>query len=306
MCGIVVVAGPLPAAEGEATVARMSSAIVHRGPDDEGSWACDGFAFGMRRLSIIDLASGHQPMWTKDGVGVVMNGEIYNYRALRTDLERDGYDFQTTSDTEVLLKVYHRYGLEGISLLEGMFGVCLYDPREGAIHLVRDRLGKKPLYYCATGDRFYAASELKAILAALDSRPALSRQAIHDYLTLRFVPSGATIWEGIRKLEPGHILTYRLGTGAMETRCYWRLAFQSAPLDTNRDYLKEFTSQFLAAVEKRLVAADVPVGVLLSGGLDSSAVGAVASVFPGTWITLDFSTTCARRGRPRSSTGSSS
>lgn len=254
----------------------MNGEIVHRGPDDEGVWGTDGFAFAMRRLSIIDLPGGHQPMWTEDGVGIVYNGEIYNYRALRADLEKSGYSFRTRSDTEVILNLYHRDGLDMVEALEGMFAICLYDPRSGEVHLIRDRFGVKPLYYASIGGRLYFASEIKAILAVLEERPALNTQALHDFLTLRFVPAPHTAWHGIEKLPPAHILSHSLAEGSVRMRRYWQLKFAATEADPARDYGKEFADLFLGAVEKRLLAADVPVGVLLSGGLDSSAVSAAA------------------------------
>lgn len=255
---------------------RMNRAIVHRGPDDEGLWATDGFAFAMRRLSIIDLAGGHQPIWSDDGVGIVFNGEIYNYRALRAELEASGYAFTTQSDTEVILNLYRRDGLDMLSRLEGMFAICLYDRSRRRLHLIRDRFGVKPLYYAELDGAFYFASEIKAILQVLPRRPDLNRQALHDYLTLRFVPSPDTVWRGIRKLPPAHRLTYDLDSGLQLPERYWQLSFAASKTEPGRDYPAEFSRLFLSAVEKRLIAADVPVGVLLSGGLDSSAVSAAA------------------------------
>ena len=276
MCGIVGLAGRMSRSEATDAVAKMNAAIVHRGPDDEGLWATDGFAFAMRRLSIIDRAGGHQPMWSDDGVGIIFNGEIYNYRALRAELQASGCIFATNSDTEVILHLYRRDGLDMVRRLEGMFAICLYDRGRGQLHLIRDRFGVKPLYYGQQDGTFYFASEIKAILQALPRRPELNRQALHDYLTLRFVPGPDTAWNGIRKLPPAHSLTYDLRSGSQSCESYWRLEFAAADVDPKRDYLAEFSDLFLAAVEKRLLAADVPVGVLLSGGLDSSAVSAAA------------------------------
>ena len=280
MCGIVGMIGDFPDQQGLDVVQRMSSTIIHRGPDDEGSWAQPGFAFAARRLSIIDLQGGHQPMWAEGGgnnlAGIVFNGEIYNYRALRDRLIAAGQSFHTKSDTEVVLRLYETEGVEGFSRLEGMFAFCLLDRRRGLVHLVRDRLGIKPLYYGAFDSRFYFASEIKAILAALDERPSLNRVSLSHYLSLRYVPAPETVWKGIRKLEPGHRLTYRLDNGNYEISRYWQVSFHSQPIDPRRDYLREFEELFCASVEKHLLAADVPVGVLLSGGLDSSAVSAAA------------------------------
>jgi asparagine synthase (glutamine-hydrolysing) len=276
MCGIAGLAGDFTSAEGLGVVATMNAALIHRGPDDEGSWACDGFAFAMRRLSIIDLSGGHQPMRTGDGLGIVFNGEIYNYRALRDELVRSGYAFETNSDTEVTLKLFHRDGLAAIRRLEGMFAICIHDPGPRRLFLARDRLGKKPLYYGRLGGRFFFASELKAILAACGARPPVNLQAVHHYLTLRYVPGPDTIWSGIRKLEPACTLTLDLDSGTETVDRYWSAPFFARPLEEGRDYVREFETRFLPAVEKRLVASDVPVGTLLSGGLDSSAVSAAA------------------------------
>jgi len=276
MCGIVGLAGRLSRSGATESAVLMNRTIVHRGPDDEGVWATDGFAFAMRRLSIIDLDSGHQPMWSDDGVGIVFNGEIYNYRALRAELEACGYVFATRSDTEVILHLYRRDGLDMLHRLEGMFAICLYDRSRAQLHLVRDRFGVKPLYYAELDGTFYFASEIKAILQVLPRRPDLNRQALHDYLSLRFVPAPDTIWRGIKKLPPAHRLTYNFSSGLQKAERYWQLKFAASDIDPGRDYLAEFGDLFLAAVEKRLLAADVPVGVLLSGGLDSSAVSAAA------------------------------
>ncbi len=276
MCGIAGVIGDFSAREGLASVTAMTAALIHRGPDDQGTWARDGFAFGIRRLSIIDLPGGHQPMWTDSGIGIVFNGEIYNYRKLREELLASGYVFKTHSDTEVILNLYHRDGLAAVSRLEGMFAICVYDPGRQAVHFIRDRLGVKPLYYGRINGRFHFASEIKAIIVALAARPELNRQALHHYLTLRYVPAPDTIWKTIQKVEPGHILTLHLATQQVNVQRYWQTHFGSLPVEPGRDYLKEFEALFLAAVEKRLLAADVPVGTLLSGGLDSSAVSAAA------------------------------
>lgn len=276
MCGIAGTVGLAAASLGRAAVARMTAAQRHRGPDDAGDFAADGVAFSMCRLSIIDVAQGHQPIWSESGAGIVFNGEIYNYRALRTALEQRGHRFVTQSDTEVILRLYDDEGIACLDRLEGMFAICLYDPRRRRLYLARDRLGKKPLYFGEIGGVLYFASEIKAILAALPERPALDRQALHHYLTLRYVPGPASIWQGIRKLEPGCYLTIDLDRRTHEVARYWSVAFRSEEADPAKDYLREFETLFLDAVEKRLVASDVPVGILLSGGLDSSAVAASA------------------------------
>lgn len=279
MCGIVGIIQSSTAEENGRIVHNMNNAIVHRGPDDDGVWATEHFAFGMRRLSIIDLHGGKQPMWLANdegGFGIVFNGEIYNFKELRNELSKAGASFRTNSDTEVILKLFQRYGLDGVSKLNGMFAICLYDPKEQKIHLVRDRMGIKPLYYTsADRDRFVFGSEIKAVLSG-DLERVLDEQAMHDYLSLRFVPGPGTVWKGIRQLEPGRILTVDIKTRAQSTRRFWSTSFESEPFDPERNYDAEFEQLFTAAVDRRLLAADVPVGVLLSGGLDSSAVCASA------------------------------
>jgi asparagine synthase (glutamine-hydrolysing) len=274
MCGIAGMFGAVTARAGAEIVARMNATITHRGPDDSGAWAADGAAVAMRRLSIIDLAGGHQPMTTDDGVVIVFNGEIYNYLALREELQRAGYRFRTASDTEVVLNLYHQAGISGLDRLEGMYGICIVDTRRGEAHLVRDRVGIKPLYYAARQGRFYFASEIKAILAGMPARPEPNPEAVYHYLSLRYVPGPDTIWSGVHKLQPGHRLTYRLADGTWTIHRYWQFAFASEPLEPGRDYEREFGNLYLGAVRSHLVTSDVPVGILLSGGLDSSAVAA--------------------------------
>ena len=276
MCGIVGVLRAGTAQSGAQIAARMNATITHRGPDDFGSWATDGVAVAMRRLSIIDVTGGHQPMLTDDGVVIVFNGEIYNYRGLREELQRAGYIFRTTSDTEVVLNLYHFAGVAGLERLKGMYGICIVDTRSGNVHLIRDRVGIKPLYYGTEQGRFFFASEIKAILAGMSGKPELNSDAISHYLTLRYVPSPDTVWMGIHKLQPGHRLTYHLADGSWCIHRYWQFHFASEPLDPERDYEQEFEQRFLGAVESHLLTSDVPVGILLSGGLDSSAVAAAA------------------------------
>lgn len=276
MCGIAGVVG-LGSAEGLAAVRRMTDCIRHRGPDDSGDFAADGVAFGMRRLSIIDVGSGHQPIWTPRGTGIVFNGEIYNYRELRAFLQHRGIELATHSDTEVIAHLFDLEGLECVHRLEGMFAICLYESAVQQLHLIRDRIGKKPLYYGNIGGNIFFASETKAILAGAETTPELSAQAICDFLTLRYVPGPSTMWRDVRSLEPGTCLTIGIADRALTFRRYWSLAFQSEANDDNRDYAAEFDLHFQRAVEKRLVASDVPVGILLSGGLDSSAMAATAA-----------------------------
>jgi asparagine synthase (glutamine-hydrolysing) len=280
MCGIVGIAGSFSRAECTEILRKMNAAIVHRGPDDEGIWAEDGFGFAMRRLSIIDLAGGHQPMWDDvAGLGVVFNGEVYNYRALRAELLKKGRRFHTTSDTEVVLQTLVEAGLPGIHTWNGMFAVAAWSRNDKKLVLIRDRMGVKPLYYFYDGKTLLFASEIKAILASGLVTPSINRQALWDYLTYRFVPGPETIWTNIRKLAPGHYLEFTPSQEPVETR-YWSSDVQSSDAlqdqKTEEQLDTEFGELFLDAVKLRLEASDVPVGVMLSGGLDSSAVAAAA------------------------------
>jgi len=277
MCGIVGVGGRLKRDQMLAVIGRMKSAVTHRGPDDEGSWVGENFAFGMRRLSIIDLATGHQPMWDETkGIGIVYNGEVYNYRMLRCALEKRGVHFRTTSDTEVVLQSLAMNGSDAVHEWNGMFAVASWNRKENKLLLIRDRMGVKPLYYFYDGTKFLFGSEIKALLASKLFRPQLNKQAVWDYLTFRYVPGPETIWQGIWKLPPGHLLEWAPG-GAPRTYAYWTTDVISPGEKVDVDQkTREFESLFLDSVEQRLVAADVPVGVLLSGGLDSSSVAAAA------------------------------
>lgn len=275
MCGIAGIIGKFNQPTGETLIQKMLGVITHRGPDSHGFWAQDDFAFGMQRLSIIDLLDGNQPMWSDCGVGIVFNGEIYNFKKLRKNLEQSGIVFKTCSDTEVILQLYLQKGVNAIHDFEGMFGICIYDPRIEKIYLIRDRLGVKPLYYYQYNQFFIFGSEIKSILQAIP-KPNINKQSIWNYLTLRYVPSPETIWENIFKLEPGHYLEYNLKIKEFTIQKYWGSNFHSKKTEKNRNYLKEFENIFLEAVEKRLLASDVPVGILLSGGLDSSCVASAA------------------------------
>jgi asparagine synthase (glutamine-hydrolysing) len=279
MCGIVGLAGPFSRERCIEILEKMNDAIVHRGPDDEGVWAEDGFGFAMRRLSIIDLAGGHQPMWDEQGLGVVFNGEVYNYRVLREHLLEQGHHFRTTSDTEVVLKTLAQSGLRGIHSWNGMFAVGAWDRNVNKLVLIRDGMGVKPLYYYYDGTNFLFASEIKAILASGLVSRSINRQALWDYLTFRFVPGPETIWTNIRKLAPGHYLEFSPPKEPVET-CYWKTEVRFSPdsgnQNTEEQLDQEFAGLFLDSVKLRLEASDVPVGVMLSGGLDSSAVAAAA------------------------------
>ncbi|HCU07008.1 MAG TPA: asparagine synthase (glutamine-hydrolyzing) [Holosporales bacterium] len=277
MCGITGIIGHFDTSLGTEYIQKMLSVIMHRGPDSNGYWVRDGFAFGMQRLSIIDIEGGDQPIFDeKSGVGIIFNGEIYNFKKIKKTLEAFGVTFHTHCDTEVILQLYLQKGIDAIHDLEGMFGICLYDPRVNKIVLIRDRLGVKPLYYYHNHETFIFGSEIKSILEVLPKRPDLNKQSLWHYLTLRYVPSPESIWESIYKLEPGHYLEYDMGTHTFTITKYWENNFRSEKNIRSKNYEKEFETLFLEAVEKRLLASDVPVGILLSGGLDSSCIAAAA------------------------------
>jgi asparagine synthase (glutamine-hydrolysing) len=253
----------------------MCQTLFHRGPDDEGIHVEGPVGIGMRRLSIIDLAGGHQPISNEDGtVWVVFNGEIYNYRDLRPGLEARGHRFQTNSDTEAIVHLYEEHGVEFVHHLRGMFAIALWDQRRETLVLVRDRLGIKPLYYAALGDRLVFGSELKALLPDGISRE-IDPQALHEYLTYNYVPGPRTIFKAVKKLQPGHRLIAR--HGHVTTESYWRPAPRPHTANGAEPvayYVERLTELLKEAVRYRLIA-DVPLGVFLSGGLDSSSVVAL-------------------------------
>ena len=277
MCGIVGIGGRLRRDQLLTAVNAMNVAVAHRGPDDEGVWVGENFAFGMRRLSIIDLAGGHQPMWdSRSGIGIVYNGEVYNYKTIRAGLEKCGVSFQTTSDSEVVLKTLALKGADAVHDWNGMFAVAAWNEREKRLLLIRDRIGIKPLYYYWDGSILLFASEIKALLASNLFPRRLNRQAVWDYLTYRYVPGPETMWQHIWKLPPGHMLEWS-PNGEPHLSRYWRSDVVS--VDESMDIAQktqEFEDLFLDAVAQRLLASDVPVGIMLSGGLDSSSIAAAA------------------------------
>jgi asparagine synthase (glutamine-hydrolysing) len=277
MCGIVGLAGRFSNAQLKGEVRLMMDGIAHRGPDDEGAWVGENFAFGMRRLSIIDLAGGHQPMWdSRTGTGVVYNGEVYNYKAVRAGLEKAGLAFHTSSDTEVVLKSLALKGPKAVHEWNGMFGVAAWNDREQKLLLIRDRMGVKPLYYYWDGTTLMFASEIKALLASSVFPRHLNWQAAWDYLTFRHVPGPETMWHNVWKLPPGHMLEWS-PNGKPRVSRYWKtdVLSEDEPFDIEQK-TNEFADLFMDSVSQRLLASDVPVGVMLSGGLDSSAIAAAA------------------------------
>lgn len=264
MCGICGVVSAEPRADRERLVRDMSDTLKHRGPDDDGLYSDDRITLGFRRLSIIDLPLGKQPMSNEDGtVHVVFNGEVYNYRGLRETL-RARHQFRTNSDTEVIVHLFEEKGIECLRDLRGMFAMAIWDARDRTLWLARDRLGKKPLAYVQQPDRFLFASELKALLADPRVPRRVNRDALEYYLAYLYVPAPMSIVAGISKLAPGHYLRYRDGKATV-TR-YWDPQVGGEP--PSRDEIRGTIEE---AVRLRLVS-DVPLGAFLSGGIDSSIV----------------------------------
>jgi asparagine synthase (glutamine-hydrolysing) len=272
MCGIAGYVRRQGPAD-EAIVAGMCSAITHRGPDDQGIHVDGGCAIGMRRLSIIDLSTGHQPMSNEDGtVWVVFNGEIYTYLHIRAELESRGHRFRTRSDTETLVHLYEEWGAEGVSRLGGMFAFAIWDAPRRRLLLARDRLGKKPVYYADTPEGFYFASEIKSLRAA-GVPLSEDREALRWYFLLGYLPDPLTAFQGVRKLPPGAWLVWDQETGRITTESYWKVPrfTGQAPDFDYQDSKARLASLFDECVRERLIA-DVPLGAFLSGGIDSSLV----------------------------------
>ncbi|MFQ5709115.1 MAG: asparagine synthase (glutamine-hydrolyzing) [bacterium] len=258
----------------EPLILSMCDAIQHRGPDDDGWYVKGNTAVGMRRLSIIDLATGHQPISNEDGtIWIVFNGEIYNYLELRTDLEKKGHKFRTRTDTEAIVHAYEEYGDDCPSKLNGMFGFAIFDERRQTLFLARDRLGIKPLYYYCDSRKFAFASELKSILQIKDVPRNVDLQALDIFMTFEYIPAPHSILQNISKLPPGHTLTLR--DGKLHVKRYWELQFDEKQVDENE--LSEQLLDLLQDAVKIRLMSDVPLGAFLSGGIDSSSVVALMS-----------------------------
>ncbi len=306
MCGIAgwinLKLSKTPNGQNESVLHSMCEAIVHRGPDSEGLWLDEGVALGMRRLSVIDLHTGGQPVYSEDReIVVIMNGELYNYREVRADLEKLGHKFETQTDTEILPHLYQEYGDALIDHLNGMFAFALWDKRRKKLLIARDRFGEKPLYYGVFDGKLLFASEAKALLAHPSVKPELDLDTLRHYLSFDYVPAPMSIYKGISKLPAAHLLTVE--NGEINTRRYWNLSWRkgaeartlvranlsnepssangntlptgrvSASFADTADELRDLLSD---AVRMRLVS-DVPLGILLSGGIDSSTVAAFAT-----------------------------
>ena len=280
MCGIAGIAFSSKSrrSANESVLRRMCDVISHRGPDDEGFFIDGSVGLGHRRLSIVDVAAGHQPMTNEDGsLRITYNGEIYNHADFRAELEARGHVYQTHCDTETILHLYEEHGEGCVEYLRGMFSFAIWDSNTRKLFIARDRLGVKPLYYAQTQDgSLYFASEIKSLLASGDIKAEVNYDVLPDYLA-NHAPSGTqTLFRGINRLLPGHTLTWIDGT--VSIKCFWDIHFDSTgeAKRSDKDYIAEWKELFETSVRLRLMA-DVPLGMFLSGGIDSSAIAAVMS-----------------------------
>jgi asparagine synthase (glutamine-hydrolysing) len=275
MCGICGIIYDNPARKVDRSVlARMNRTMTHRGPDDEGYFVGAGVALAMRRLSIIDVSGGHQPMSSEDGrVQAVCNGELYNFRDVRTELEDRGHVFRSHSDAEIVPHLYEEHGADLVLKIAGMFALAVWDEASRTLVLARDRMGQKPLYWTYRNGALLFASELKAMLASPEFEQRIDALSVAKYLAYEYIPAPHTIFEGVHKLEPGHLLRYR--DGKVSVRQYWDVPVGDERIGlSDEEAGNEFMRLFDRAVQKRLIS-DVPLGVFLSGGLDSSSIVAM-------------------------------
>ena len=280
MCGIAGVIDPtLSPAEVQQVLRGMAEVMIHRGPDDEGFFVSGNIGLGMRRLSIIDLAGGKQPIFNEDGsIVVVFNGEIYNYLELRDQLQQNQHAFTTNSDTEVIVHLYEELGEECVHKLRGMFAFALWDQRSHRLFIARDRLGIKPLYYTKDADRLVFGSEIKAIFQHPNIIAQLDIEGLSNFLSLKYVPAPQTMFAGIQALPPGHTLVYDLN--GVTVRSYWDLSFAGDHNGEKRE--EEYSDQLEGLLKESIkleLRSDVPFGAFLSGGIDSSLVVALMSQF---------------------------
>lgn len=259
------------------TLAEMNQRIVHRGPDDEGFFVESNVGLAMRRLSIIDIRTGHQPITNEDeNVWIVYNGELYNHQELRKDLEARGHRYRTKSDTETIVHLYEEYGRDCVKYLRGMFAFAIWDRRKRQLFIARDRLGIKPLYYRFDGHTLLFGSEIKTILAYPGVTPEFNRGTLAEYLAFGYVAGAESMYDGIQKLLPGHVLEIAEG-GAPKITPYWDLEIKADDGARPREHYVERYRELLEGCVSSHLMSDVPLGVFLSGGLDSSAVAALTT-----------------------------
>src|SRR6266702_85502 len=256
-------------------IAQMTDLISHRGPDESGMYLDGPVGLGSTRLSIIDLSNGHQPISNETGdVWIVFNGEIWNYKALRKEFLEKGHRFRTNSDTETIIHAYEEYGVDCIAHLHGMFGLAIWDVTRRRLLLARDRVGKKPLYYTRVDGNLVFASEIKSLLCHPQVKRRADVQALADFLSVRYVPGPATLFANISKVLPGHLILFE--NGEIKEHCYWDFTFGKTEDHPVEDYIQGIRQHINRAVEERLMA-DVPLGAMLSGGVDSSIITGIMS-----------------------------
>jgi asparagine synthase (glutamine-hydrolysing) len=278
MCGI---AGKLSTTEpvGRALIEKMCAVVEHRGPDSRGVFLDDGVGLGIQRLRVIDLETGDQPIFSEDGsIVVVLNGEIYNYEELRSQLQREGHRFGTKGDTEVIVHLYEDLGVECVQALRGMFAFALWDRTRRRLLIARDRLGKKPLFYASRDGDFWFGSEAKSILEDTAVEREVDFDAIDSYLHYQYVPHPLCAFRGLRKLPPAHTLVWE--DGRVDVARYWKLSYRRGAVETEIEAQEAIREQLLEATRLRL-RSDVPLGAFLSGGVDSSAVVAAMAMVGG-------------------------
>ncbi|MBA2737243.1 MAG: asparagine synthase (glutamine-hydrolyzing) [Pyrinomonadaceae bacterium] len=280
MCGIagfISKSKDVPVIEREITLDKMCRIITHRGPDEQGTAVEGRAALGMRRLSIIDIKSGQQPIYNEDGTKlIVFNGEIYNFRELKKELESRGHRFKTNSDTETILHAYEEYGADCLKHLRGMFAFAIWDKSDESLFIARDRVGKKPLFYALTENgNFVFGSELKVLLTHGEISKEIDYSALDAYLTFGYMPEEFCIFKSVSKLEPGHFLIYK--DGEIKTKRYWDFDYSPiVEIKTEVEYIEVLREKLKEAVRIRLIS-EVPLGAFLSGGVDSSAIVAMMS-----------------------------
>jgi len=260
-----------------ATIKGMADQLRHRGPDDEGVYVSGGVGLGHRRLSIIDLQGGHQPLSNEDGtVWIAFNGEIYNFEELNRQHLSSGHVFKTRSDTETIVHLYEELGEKCFAELRGMFAIALWDARRRRLILARDRMGKKPLFYSWDGERLVFASEIKAMWAAGGLSREMDLTALCDFFSYQYIPTPKTIYRDIRKLRPAHFLVVERGT--VREIPYWDISFDEEQEPSEAEWCERFLEEYRTSVKSRLIS-DVPLGAFLSGGVDSSSVVAMMKEF---------------------------
>lgn len=280
MCGInglLQFNNNLNASQLSELIDRMNEKITHRGPDDEGKFISENIGLGMRRLSIIDLNTGKQPIFNEDGTKVIVfNGEIYNYKVLREELIKKNHVFRTMSDTEVIIHLYEEYGKKSFEKLIGMFSIAIYDITKKSLILVRDRVGEKPLYYTKSQKAFVFSSELKGILTTNYVNKAINSNALNQYLQLTYIPAPLTILEGVYKLQAGYYLEIDSSKN-FETKQYWDVSYSNIDMISNFKECKEELRSTVFKAVKECMVSDVPVGAFLSGGIDSTIIVGIMS-----------------------------